>query len=138
MDKVQKTFRSFQAANQAFSTAAANFRRSSRLLGGPMNSNQVRTFHKRHQNMLNAHNRRTLASSIFRNAVARAGVPYSHSNTMTPRQIMNIFNYAPPSTPGGFGGIKYEEAALRHRRKPSRVRRLSLSPKRSLKRRHSA
>ena len=148
MDKVQKTFRNFQTANQAFRNASARYKVASNLYGWwSSDATNLRKARNLHENMLKAYGERTNAYNAFRaslttNAGRRALAAYEIHNygTMTMNQIMNSMKrferkWAP-------GGIEYEKAkvraANRWTRKPSR--RLSTSPKRrksSLKRRHS-
>jgi hypothetical protein len=147
MDRVQRTFRNFKNANEEFQRASARYKNLTKRLQGWLIASTVsnirpnfaeerrrniRSLSQVHQNMLNTHQRRTTTGNAFRRAVN--GIQLRNKNKMNAYQIMNAINrmYAPPSRPGGFGGIEYDAAALRWRKKPNRVK--SASP---LKRAHS-
>lgn len=154
MDRVQRTFRNFKKANEDFQRASTRYKNLTKRLQGWLIASHVSSYIRPnfaeerrrnigslkqvHQNMLNTHQRRTSAGAAFRYAVQ--GIQLRNKNKMNAYQIMNAINrmYAPPSRPGGFGGIEYEAAALRWRKKPNRAK--SASPRRRspLKRAHSA
>jgi hypothetical protein len=154
MDRVQRNFRNFKKANEDFQRASARYKNLTKRAQGWLIaarvSNYIRpnfaeerrrnigSLKSAHQNMLNTHQRRANAGAAFRYAVSR--IQLRNKNKMNSYQIMNAINrmYAPPSRPGGFGGIEYEAAALRWRKKPNRAK--SASPRRRspLRRAHSA
>jgi hypothetical protein len=153
MDRVQRTFRNFKNANETFQRASARYKNLTKRLQGWMiaasvsnirpnfkeeRTRNIRSLKQVHQNMLNTHQRRTNAGNAFRHAVQ--GIQLRNKNKMNAYQIMNAINrmYVPPNRPGGFGGIEYEAAALRWRKKPNRAK--SASPRRRspLRRSHSA
>ena len=154
MDRVQRTFRNFKKANEDFQRASARYKNLTKRAQGWLiaasvshyirpNFAQERTrnigsLKSAHQNMLNTYQRRTNTGSAFRSAVN--GIQIRNKNKMNAYQIMNAINrmYAPPSSHGGFGGIEYEAAALRWRKKPNRAKSASPARRRSpLKRAHS-
>jgi hypothetical protein len=154
MERVQRTFRNFKKANEDFQRASARYKNLTKRAQGWLiaarvsnyirpNFAQERTrnlgsLKSAHQNMLNTHERRTIAGGAFRRAIN--GIQISNKNKMNAYQIMNAINrmYAPPSRPGGFGGVEYEAAALRWRKKPNRAKSASPARRRSpLKRAHS-
>lgn len=146
MQRAQRAYRNFKKADTAFKRASANLHKSqyiSNLIYFPnVTPRQAETlrqeYKKVHQNVLNAYARRNKAHAVF---VQAAGKFMTLNNNRIPvNQIKNDLNqlkYAPPNRPGGFGGIGYEMAAMRWRKKPARA--VSVSPKRrvSPKRPHS-
>jgi hypothetical protein len=153
MDRVQKTFRNFKNANEGFKRASERYKNLTKRIQGWLlaagvsgyirpnfaqeRNRNIQSLRGVHQTMLNAHERRTLAGNAFRHAIS--GIQIRNKNKMNAYQIMNAINrmYAPPSKPGGFGGVEYETVALRWRKKPNRAK--SASPRRRspLKRAHS-
>ena len=136
MERAQKAYRNFKAADTAFRKVSKNLHNRqyvSNLTWFPSVSyGQLATlrqeYQKVHQNLLNAYVRRNKAHKEFINAAKKF---ITINNRTTVNQIKNALNqlaYAPPNRPGGFGGIEYEMAAMRWRKKPNRTK--SASPKR--------
>jgi hypothetical protein len=155
MDRVQRNFRNFKKANEDFQRASARYKNLTKRLQGWMVASSVSSYirpnfaeerrrnikslNQVHQNMLNTYQRRASTGAAFRYAVSR--IQLRNKNKMNAYQIMNAINrmYAPPSRPGGFGGIEYETAALRWRKKPNRAKSASPARRRTpLKRASSA
>lgn len=154
MDRVQKTFYNFKIANENFMRASAHYKNMTKRNQGWLTAARVSHYIRpnfakeralnigylknAHQNMLNAYQRRTNAGTAFRHALN--GIQLRNKNKLNAYQIMNAISrlFAPPSIPGGFGGIEYETAAIRRRKKPARTKSASPARRRSpLKRAHS-
>jgi len=144
MDRVQRSFPAFEKANENYQRASARYRNLSERLKGWMvaggvstyirpnfkeeRNRNIRSLKGAYQNMLNTYQKRANAGARFRYDVSVSNLKIPNKNRMTAYQIMNILQrrFAPPNKPGGFGGVEYETAALRWRKKPNRVK--SVSP----------
>lgn len=131
MERLQRAFRNFKRANETFRRESANVQsRWPTSLYWPRVKEYNRQYQNAHERMLVAHDRRTNAAANFRSALRESGIRIRNAHRLSANQIMNIVNrrFAPPNRPGGFGGIEYELASLRWRKKPNRTK--SASPKR--------
>jgi hypothetical protein len=144
MERAQKAYRNYKNANKAFREASAQLRKIGFMSElkyfpniGPKQAQSMNiTYQKAHQNMINAYKRRNMAYTQFTNMAQKFKIPITTVNQI--KRALNHIEYAPPSRPGGFGGLGYEMVALKWRKKPNRAK--SASPRRRspLKRAHSA
>jgi hypothetical protein len=134
MERAQKAYRNYKNANRAFREASAQLRKigfMSELKYFPnIGPKQVQSmniiYQKAHKNMINAYKRRNNAHTVLRNLAFKFGITGGNVNQV--KNLLNRIKYAPPTRPGGFGGIGYEMAALRWRKKPTSAK--SASPRR--------
>jgi hypothetical protein len=145
MERAQKAYRNYKNANKAFREASKHLRGLGYMselkyfpnIGPAQVQRMNKEYHKAHQNMINAFNRRNKAHLQLAHLAYKFKIPMTNNVNQVRNALVRV-KYAPPNRPGGFGGFGYEMTALRWHKKPNRAK--SASPRRRtpMKRAHSA